>query len=725
MADLLRIGILDLSVERRTLVVDVRHDVVFVLGITEARADAVDHVAAAVRVRKRRVGGDARGIEILARDVGGLVALLVFVLGAILRAELRVFRDGFRVGDVSLDLVVARRRRVIEIAHPEVVVGVDHFARRGVDRRTDLRNGGGIRSRIGAARIVAVTARTVHRDRAAVFAELGPIDGEQTGVVTAVGGVAVSARQAVTALAELPAVGRAPRIVGLVAEARTDHEVLVVRNLPLDAGIETMVVVLRVGITRGRKGVDRRIFVPFVLGRTVGRAGPVEKIAALKRHLIPLAPRVGIVQAEGVDLRHAALRTGHVGTHAAAGRAARNAEDVLEREILLVDVVEQRQQRETAVAVEDVDVAARIILEFGLGSGVGVVAEGGVELAELAAAHVLARNDVDGLVAFAVVHARKFGVVAQFVVDLDAVYGFGRQRLDGRSDVVAEELLAVDEDLFDLLALRFDRTVGHGDARHLLEQPLHVGVGRNLEGAGIVAHRVAFLRRAQRLGLLHHGGDLLGRRHHRHLAERRPVGSDREGFLQIVVAEEGEDGLVFAVGERGNAQRTVVSGRIKSFPVGGLRGSDLHDRACDALIRICIDHRRRNGPLLCERNRCEEGEQCSDNELFHLFGSYLSWIAGRRRYDKSSAFPISSGRIDKNRVSAGMADTLSGVRYPCNRLRPTGRTACRSLRDTPLSAQGRVPRSKLRRTVLPASCRGACGPDGARASAAIRHTVSR
>ena len=81
-------------------------------------------------------------------------------------------------------------------------------------------------------------------------------------------------------------------------------------------------------------------------------------------------------------------------------------------------------------------------------------------------------DDVERLITLAVVHAREFGGIAQFVVDLNAVDGLCRQRLDGRRHVLAEEFLAVDEDLFDRLALCLDRTVAHGDARHLLQQAL-------------------------------------------------------------------------------------------------------------------------------------------------------------------------------------------------------------------------------------------------------------
>ena len=108
-----------------------------------------------------------------------------------------------------------------------------------------------------------------------------------------------------------------------------------------------MVVALRVGIAVGHQRVEtHRGLVPLLHRRTVLGIGVVEEIAALERHLIALAPRIGVVDADGVDRRHAALRAHHVIAHAAAtsATAARDAQNVLEREILLVDVVEQANE---------------------------------------------------------------------------------------------------------------------------------------------------------------------------------------------------------------------------------------------------------------------------------------------------------------------------------------------------------------------------------------------
>ena len=176
------IGPFDLAVERRMLVVNVRHQRVALLRIAESGACAVDHVAAAVGVGELRRGCDARGIEVIAGDVGALVAFLILVGGAVLRADLGEFAHRFGVGDVALERVVVRRGVVVEVAHQEVVVEVGDAAV-GSEHGAHGRQGGRIRCRARGAREVAVTGRAVHGDRAAGFAQLGAVHGGEAGVV--------------------------------------------------------------------------------------------------------------------------------------------------------------------------------------------------------------------------------------------------------------------------------------------------------------------------------------------------------------------------------------------------------------------------------------------------------------------------------------------------------------------------------------------------------------
>ena len=341
----------------------------------------------------------------------------------------------------------------------------------------------------------------------------------------------------------------------------------------------------------------------------VDGAGVVEEVAALERDLVALAPRVGVVHADGINPRDTRLRAHHVLAHAPTGTAAarrtRDAEDILEREVLLVDVVEQADDGDTAVAAEDVGVAADDVLVRGAGLGVGFISIAAVELAELALTHVLVRHDVDGLVALAVVHAREFGRIAQLVEDLDALHGLGRQRLDGRRDILAEKLLAVDEDFLHLLALGLDRAVGNRDTGHLLEQTLDVGIGRDLEGAGVVAQRIAPLRGPERLRLLDHRGYLhtgLQRDFAQTLARRR----DGERTRFVIITQEGDFDTVLPVGESRNGHRTLVARCKKALRIGRLRRRDLQHGARDGFTRLGIDNRRRDASLLGKgRNRKE------------------------------------------------------------------------------------------------------------------------
>ena len=375
-----------------------------------------------------------------------------------------------------------------------------------------------------------------------------------------------------------------------------------------------MVETLRIGVPRRRKGIDgHRGLVPLLDRRTVRRIGIVEEIAALERHLIALAPGIGIVQTDGVDLGHTILRAGHVLAHAAAAsasRTARNAENILEREVLLVHVVEQSNQRHAAVAREDVDVSARNILVPVFGLRVGIVSVTGIDLSELSLAHAGLRNDIERLVALAVIHARKFGGIRELVVDLHTVHGLGRQRLDGRRNVLAEKLLAVDKNLLDLFALGFHRTVGDGDAGHLLQKPLDIGIVRNLEGSGVVAHRIALLRRTHRLDLLDDGLDL----HARLETQRTEVQFRRrhlEGRVERVVSQKRNRQAVIAVGERLNRNRALVSRGEILFLLRIGSGRHGYDRSDHRLSRIGIHKRSRHGAGLRKSCRRKEGQQGS------------------------------------------------------------------------------------------------------------------
>lgn len=103
---------------------------------------------------------------------------------------------------------------------------------------------------------------------------------------------------------------------------------------------------------------------------------------------------------------------------------------------------------------------------------------------ESAAPLVGLRHDIDGRIAVADVHARKFRLVALRIVDVDAFDHIGRNVADCRHHVVAEKLAAVHEHPLHGPALRFDNAVGHLQPRHLADQRPGVGSERDFVGRG-------------------------------------------------------------------------------------------------------------------------------------------------------------------------------------------------------------------------------------------------
>ena len=250
--------------------------------------------------------------------------------------------------------------------------------------------------------------------------------------------------------------------------------------------------------------------------------GVVEEERALELNVVAATPLVGVVRTDGVHECDTALRAYHIGTYAAAHTTTAttllcttHAQNILEREVLLVYVVEQTNQRHSSIALEEVyisshdplvtlcDVVCVVFLP------VRLVTHTCVHLTKLPLTHILLGDDVDGLETLTIVHTRELGIVAQLVEYLDTIYRLCRQRLDSGVYILTKELLAIYEDLLDGLTLRLDRSVGDGDTRHLLQETLHIGIVRHLECSCAVAKCVAILRCTHRLGGLDHLLDTL------------------------------------------------------------------------------------------------------------------------------------------------------------------------------------------------------------------------
>ena len=325
----------------------------------------------------------------------------------------------------------------------------------------------------------------------------------------------------------------------------------------------------------------------------------VEEVAGRHLHTVALAPRIAEVKAHRLDRRDTVQRTHHVTADAAAtahphaaasGRiAARidNAQNILEGEILLVDVVGHADQRQPRIAAEQVDIAARrIVLRITVGS---------IEFAEDTPPLADVGDDVDRLVALAVVQPREFGLVAELVEDLHVLDHLGRQVLDGRANVVAEELLAVHEDLLDLLALGLNRAVGPDHhAGHLGQQGLGVGIGGYLEGRRIVHHRIALLRGTHGRNLQHHrfDGGGLDLEFQGAQIDARPVDGHR--LHQLLVAEEGELHLVAAVGQVVQRKAAVDVGHLLPRRIQSAEAVHLDHRPDDRFARVAVHQHTRH-----------------------------------------------------------------------------------------------------------------------------------
>ena len=172
-----------------------------------------------------------------------------------------------------------------------------------------------------------------------------------------------------------------------------------------------------------------------------------------------------------------------------------------------------------------------------------------VDRAEPSVVHTLLYREVDDRLILAVVNAREACQIALAVDDLELIDHLGGNVLAGHSGVVAEELLAVDEDFLHLLAVGRDFAVAaHLDARQALEQVLDHGIGLGLIGVGIEFNGVLLDRdgalESHNHGLLEHDGVRVHLNHTDvHVAA---ILADGHVLDDIVVAQIGEAQQVLA-----------------------------------------------------------------------------------------------------------------------------------------------------------------------------------
>ena len=250
---------------------------------------------------------------------------------------------------------------------------------------------------------------------------------------------------------------------------------------------------------------------------------------------------------------------------------------------------------------------------------VWLISHSGIHLTKLTLAHILLGDDVDGLETLTIVHTRELGIVAQLVEYLDAIYCLGRQRLDGCVDILAEELLAIDENLLDGLTLRLYRAICDGDTWHLLQESLHIGVIRHLECTCAIAQCVTILRCAQSLGCLDHLLDALGSLLDVDFTERERCTRESKLLGYILVTDECDDHCVLTIREAWDRGETIGSRGVVTLVVGLGSRVYLDYSTWQTELSLLVNNRECDLATLSKcRNSERESEDKNDNTLHYI-----------------------------------------------------------------------------------------------------------
>ena len=512
------------------LVIDRRRDLGLLKKILVGKPRTLGQVVVIVIRRLARIGFRAEHPGFIVEKHRPAVHPVGGVSHAVIGAHARTPAERMGVGRVSADVIAGlfpvRTRNIAGVVIGRIGFDVVRIAEGILPRQAEL-----LPAAVSAADAESQAAQLAARQPVTVNQVVGDVVPE----IVVVREVAAAVHEADVVVREF-VVGTAKGLVVeqviLHAERRAHHQRMAVVEFVVETRIEAVVDIFDPRI--GRAVVQHQLFRRGE-GLPVGQAfvavvGPVEEIAG--RNLGLFAPLVAVVRPHGLHRRDAVERPHHEVAAAAAGVGLpllRRPQNILGREILHIDIVHQRDDRQPPRPVEDIDIAAADIF---VGDSVP-----GEQAAESAAPLVGLRHDIDGRIAVADVHARKFRLVALRIVDVDAFDHIGRNVADCRHHVVAEKFAPVHEHPLHGPALRFDNAVGHLQPRHLADQRPGVGSERDFVGRGPVAQRIAANRRSQRRHLQHHALDRFGAGRHLQRSEIGFPARSPQLALQSLVSE--------------------------------------------------------------------------------------------------------------------------------------------------------------------------------------------
>ena len=163
---------------------------------------------------------------------------------------------------------------------------------------------------------------------------------------------------------------------------------------------------------------------------------------------------------------------------------------VIVREVSLVDIVAHRLNGDTAIAIEDVEVHVALPVRI---VEIEVIAKATYDLTEHTIAAIRLCRKVHCLDRLAIIDTSKFSLIRLLVIDIDRLNDLGRERLESHTEVIVEELLAIDQDLLYCLTLSLHALASHLYTRHFRHELLGRSTILHLVGIGIVSQGVASL----------------------------------------------------------------------------------------------------------------------------------------------------------------------------------------------------------------------------------------
>ena len=584
----------------------------------------------------------------LVRDVAGVVdvlhvvaayALVVGVLGrgavavviGVVGLQIEILAQRLRVGDAA---VRAGRRRAgaVELVDHRGIGPIDGIVT--VVAVADIVVGAGDGLVVAFQVAVAVAVAGIDGERTPRFAQaLAPQDAAVGPLTVAVaegsaGTVVHLADQAVRS-----AVGREGTPVLEVAPAQVEvgleEQGCILRDFPVGTGAGADAPGAGAGETIIIRVEGRAVFLEGLAGGFLLDIAFVAVEHRIAHDLGAILPGIAAVEAghvgagDAVAAPAAALAALATAETAAAHPAHSGSRHIVEATV--VGIVGVADEGELLAFGEVGHHRGRLVTRVVYGArSLQVVAATAHHIAEPAVHHALLDAQVEHRLFFTVVDAGEFGLLGFLLHHADLLDDIGRQVLAGDRRIVEEELLAVDLDLADGLAVGSDGTVGGDlDARKPLEQVFqHVVVGR-LDQGHIVFDRV-FLD-GDRIADVGHRSTFqeIGLDIHLLDAQVRIL-VDINGFLIVVVAHQ--DGGHFVLAGR-NALDLGGAGAVAlgvfeylGLTVGGDGNGRIAHRLAVALVHqfdlqivvlgLCIE-----GP----GNEKQHQEDCPAETIFHRF----------------------------------------------------------------------------------------------------------